>query len=111
MRFVVKSLYIRTQRALWFTVIMAAVLAALSVAVYQLTRDSLLREVQQDVRQRAALIAAAAPTPLQASDTDVFSAPDVFVQILVPRGKFLGTSTTLGGRTCPSCGVPYGPPR
>ena len=101
MPFVVKSLYIRTQLALWFTVIMAAVLAALSVAVYQLTRDSLLREVQQDVRQRAALIAAAAPTPLQASDTDVFSAPDVFVQILDPSGQVLGSSSNLGGRNLP----------
>jgi len=101
MRFAIKSVYIRTRLALWFTVIMAAVLATLSVAVYQLTRDSLLREVQQDVRQRAALIAGAAPTPLQASDTDVFSAPDVFVQILDPSGKVLGSSTNLGGRNLP----------
>ncbi len=101
MRFGVRSLYIRTRLALWFTVIMAAVLATLTVAVYQLTRDSLLKEVQQDVRQRAALIAAAAATPLEASDTDVFSAPDVFVQILDPSGHVLGSSSNLGGRNLP----------
>jgi hypothetical protein len=41
------------------------------------------------------LIAAAAPTPLEASDTDVFSAPDVFVQILDPSGQVLGSSSNL----------------
>ena len=101
MRFGIRSLYIRTRLALWFTMIMAAVLATLTVAVYELTRDSLLKEVQQDVRQRAALIAAAAPTPPQASGTDVFSAPDVFVQILDPSGHVLGSSSNLGGRNLP----------
>src|SRR5713226_10409141 len=105
MRFVVKSLYIRTRLALWFTVIMALVLAVLSYAVYQLTRDSLLREVQQDVRQRATVIAAsaggAAGTSLVTSNTDMFSAPDVFVQVVDPRGQVLSGSSNLSGRTLP----------
>ncbi len=46
-------MYIRTRLTIWFVAIMAVVLAVLSYAVYQLTRESLLGEVQQDVRQRA----------------------------------------------------------
>ncbi len=98
-------MYIRTRLTIWFVAIMALVLAVLSYAVYQLTRDSLLREVQQDVRQRATVIAAsaggAAGTSLVTSNTDMFSAPDVFVQFVDPSGQVLSGSSNLSGRRLP----------
>lgn len=98
-------MYIRTRLTIWFVAIMAVVLAVLSYAVYQLTRESLLGEVQQDVRQRATVIAAsaqgAAGTSLVTSNTDLFSAPDVFVQFVDPSGTVLSGSSNLSGRKLP----------
>jgi signal transduction histidine kinase len=104
MRFGVKTPGIDLRLALWFVVIMGVVLAALSLTVYQLTRDSLLREADQEVRQRAVLIAAAQPvdaSAIVAPRTDVFSAPDIFVQIVDPSGRVLGSSSNLGARVLP----------
>jgi two-component system, OmpR family, sensor kinase len=104
MRFAGKTIGVDVRLALWFSVIMGVVLAALSLTVYQLTRDSLLREADMDVRQRAALIAAAQPvdaTALLTPRTDVFSAPDVFVQVVDPTGHVLSRSSNLAGRTLP----------
>ena len=43
---------IRVRLALWFTLILGVVLAALSLTASQLTSDSLLSELHRDVRQR-----------------------------------------------------------
>lgn len=104
MRFGGKTVGVDVRLALYFVAIMAVVLAALSITVYQLTRDSLLREADRDVRQRAALIAAAQPinaAQLVTPRTDMFSAPDIFVQILDPAGRVLSSSGNLSGRTLP----------
>ncbi len=99
-------MYIRTRLTLWFVGIMAIALAAFSYTVFQLTRDSLLREIQDDVRQRAGVIAASTQPAssgggLVTPDTDMFSAPDVFVQILDAEGQPLSGSSNLSGRTLP----------
>ncbi len=104
MRFAGKALGVDVRLALWFSVIMGAVLAALSLTVFQLTKDSLLREADQDVRQRATLIAAAQPiesSQILMPRTDVFSAPDIFVQIVDPNGHVLSTSSNLSGHVLP----------
>jgi two-component system, OmpR family, sensor kinase len=100
MRFAIRSPDIRTRLTLWFTLILTLLLGAFAYAVYQINRDSLIQQTQQDVRQRATLIAAADPTLAQTvrqlPKTDVFNAPDVFVQIVSPTGKVLATSSNLG---------------
>ena len=105
MRFVIDRLDIRTRLALSFVLIMAAVLGAFSYSVYHLTLDSLRQQMEQDVRQHAALIAAAEPNFIQTApsliNTDPFSGPDLFVQVLDPNGRVLDQSSNLGGHTLP----------
>jgi signal transduction histidine kinase len=104
MRFAARKLGVDVRLALSFVVIMGAVLAALSLVVFNLTRDSLLSEADRDVRQRAALIAAdqsVSGSAIVSPRTDVFSAPDIFVQILDPSGRVLSSSSNLAGRIIP----------
>jgi signal transduction histidine kinase len=95
-------LSIRTRLAAWFVLIVAALLVIFSPTVYQLTRHSLLGEIERDVRQRAAAIAATdragARRPLELG---AFTAPDVFVQELDAGGSVVAGSANLGGRRLP----------
>jgi signal transduction histidine kinase len=104
MRFGASKLGVDVRLALSFVVIMGAVLGALSLAVFNLTRESLLSEADRDVRQRAILIAAnqsVSGSTIESPRTSVFSAPDIFVQILDASGRGLSSSSNLGGRTLP----------
>ncbi len=99
-------MYIRTRLALWFTLILAVMLGAFSVTVYQVTRASLLGEIDRDVRQRAAAIAlkvrpADGETGLRVPDLDVFTAPDTYLELLDARGRVLARSGNLGTRILP----------
>ncbi|SRR6266568_648260 len=99
-------MYIRTRLALWLMLILALVLAAFSVTIYQLTRNNLLTEIDRDVRQRAAAIhTAVLPPPgqttLRIPQLDVFSSPDCYLQVLDQQGKVLASSGNLGNRTLP----------
>jgi two-component system, OmpR family, sensor kinase len=99
-------MYIRTRLALWFMLILAAVLAVFSVTVYQVTRASLLGEIDRDVRQRAAAIALMARPPagetgLRVPSLDVYTAPDVYLELLDPHGAVVARSGNLSTRTLP----------
>lgn len=105
MRFGFRAPDIPTRLALWFMLIMGLALGAFSYAVYQLTLDSLRQQMETDVRQRATSIAAAQPGLVQTSppvlNTDAFSTPDVFVEILGPTGTVLSRSSNLGNTSLP----------
>src|SRR5690348_11450483 len=99
-------MYIRTRLALWFMLILATMLGAFSVTVYQVTRNSLLSEIDRDVRQRAAAIALTARPPdgttgLRVPDLDVFTAPDTYLELLDARGTVMAHSGNLGTRVLP----------
>jgi two-component system OmpR family sensor kinase len=82
--------------ALGFTVLAAAILGLVGVATYQLLRESLLDEIQRDVARRAVAFAAAPPRNL-----DVFTAPDVFLQVVDRRGEPVRRSANLDDRRLP----------
>ncbi len=97
---------IRTRLTVGFLLIVAAVIAVFGLTVYDLTRQSLLSEMDQSVRDRAAVFAvAAAPGPGQTvpqlPDIDMFNSPDTFVEIVDPAGSVLGASGNLGQRKLP----------
>ena len=99
-------MYIRTRLTLWFLLILALVLAAFGYAIYEITRESLLAEVNRDVQQRASELAAVTrPAPgrlrLHIPPLDVFKAPDTYVQIVSSSGHVLARSANLGQRTLP----------
>ncbi len=99
-------MYIRTRLALWFMLILATMLGAFSVTIYQITRNSLLGEIDRDVRQRAAAIALTARPPdgttgLYVPDLDVFTAPDTYLELLDARGAVVARSGNLGTRVLP----------
>jgi len=99
-------LSIRTRLTVGFLLIVAAVIAVFGLTVYDLTRQSLLSEMDQSVRDRAAVFAvAAAPGPGQTvpqlPDIDMFNSPDTFVEIVDPAGSVLGASGNLGQRKLP----------
>jgi two-component system OmpR family sensor kinase len=99
-------MYIRTRLALWFLLIMALVLAAFSMAVYQVTRSSLLAQIDVDVRQRAAMLNSAISnyshkTALRVPKLDVFQAPDIYLQVVDQQGTVLASSGNLGSHRLP----------
>src|SRR5260221_4857088 len=99
-------MYIRTRLALWFMLILATMLGAFSVTIYQITRNSLLGESDRDVRQRAAAIALTARPPdgttgLYVPDLDVFTAPDTYLELLDARCAVVARSGNLGTRALP----------
>jgi len=98
--------YIRTRLALLFAMILAVALVVLSEGVYQLTRRDLLEEVQRDVRERAAALAASVrPDPgseaLRSPDLMAFGAPDVFLEVLDESGNPMARSGNLGSMDLP----------
>ena len=100
-------MYIRTRLALWFLLILMAVLAAFSVAIYQLTRSSLLAGINQDVRNQAGAIRATihvcpgTTARLCVPQLDVFNWPETFLQVQDMHGSILASSGNLGKRTLP----------
>jgi two-component system, OmpR family, sensor kinase len=100
------SLSIRTRLTVGFLLIVAAVIAAFGLAVYDLTRQSLLNELDDSVRDHAATFAIAAQPPPgktvpQIPDLDMFKSPDVFVEIVDPSGSVIGASANLGSQRLP----------
>jgi two-component system OmpR family sensor kinase len=98
--------YIRTRLALLFALILAIALGVLSEGVYHLTRNDLLEEVQRDVRERAAGLAASVrPEPgseaLRSPDLLAFGAPDVFLEVLDEDGGAVARSGNLGAMDLP----------
>jgi two-component system, OmpR family, sensor kinase len=99
-------LSIRTRLTLGFLAIVAAVIAVFGLAVYDLTRQSLLNELDDSVRDHAAALAVAAEPPAgqtlpQLPDIDMFKSPDTFVEIVDPSGNLLGASGNLGNQRLP----------
>src|SRR5579884_3362058 len=100
-------MYIRTRLALWFLLILMAVLAAFSVAIYQLTRSSLLAGINQDVRNQATAIRATihvcpgTTTRLCVPQLDVFNWPETFLQVQDMHSTVLASSGNLGKRILP----------
>jgi len=96
---------IRTRVALWFVLILAIVLGVFSYAIWQLTLNTVVDEVQRDVRLRAAITAAwVHPGPagrLLLPTLGAFSAPDTYLQVRDPRGAVLASSANLGRRVLP----------
>jgi two-component system, OmpR family, sensor kinase len=95
---------IRIRLAVSFVLVTAVVLWAFSAVVLNLTRNSLLAEIERDVRQRGdAFAALAEPSPgdatLHLPTLDVFTAPDTFLQVLDVNGAVVATSGNLGSRT------------
>jgi two-component system OmpR family sensor kinase len=87
---------VRLRMALGFTALAAAILSLAGVATYQILRGSLLDEIERDVARRAAAFAAVPPR-----DLDVFTAPDVFLQVVDRRGRPVRRSANLEGRRLP----------
>jgi len=87
---------IRLRMAIGFTVLAAAIVSLSGIATYQILRSSLLEEIERDVSRRARSFAAAPPRNL-----DVFTAPDVFVQVVDARGAPIRSSANLEGRRLP----------
>jgi two-component system, OmpR family, sensor kinase len=87
---------IRLRMALGLTALAAAILSLAGIATYQILRGSLLDEIERDVARRAAAFAAAPPR-----DLDVFTAPDVFLQVVDRRGEPVRRSANLEGRRLP----------
>ncbi len=99
-------MYIRTRLTLWFLLMMVGVLATFSIVISQLTRSNLLTEIDRDVRQRAVVIAMAVhpdprETTLHRPNLDVFTSPDVYLQVLDQNGAVLESSGNLGNRVLP----------
>jgi two-component system OmpR family sensor kinase len=99
-------MYIRVRLALWFTLILALVLAAFSYGLYQVLHDSLLSEIGRDVQQRATALAvtvrpAAGSTALTPPQLDAFSSSDTYVELLAPNGTVLASGGDLGNRQLP----------
>jgi two-component system OmpR family sensor kinase len=99
-------LSIRTRLTLGFLLIVAAVIAAFGVAVYDLTRQSLLSQMDSSVRDHAADFAVAAQPPAGETqphipDLDMFTSPDTFVEVVDPSGTVLATSANLGSQRLP----------
>jgi two-component system OmpR family sensor kinase len=109
---------IRVRLALWFTLILGVVLAALSLAASQLTSDSLLSELHRDVRQRASeLVATVGPSVLAGNAVeasvgtrtiDVFSQLDVYCQVVDAQGDLVARSSNLGSWRLPFMSSPSG---
>jgi signal transduction histidine kinase len=99
-------MYIRNRLTLWFLLILALMLAAFSVTIYQLTKSNLLGWINQDVRHQAAVLRATihpcmGTTTLCVPELDVFNSPDIFLQVQDPHGTVLASSGNLGRRTLP----------
>jgi two-component system, OmpR family, sensor kinase len=99
-------LSIRTRLTVGFLAIVAAVITVFGLAVYDLTRQSLLNELDDSVRDHAAALAVAAEPPAgqtlpQLPDIDMFNSPDTFVEIVDPSGNVLGASGNLGNQRLP----------
>lgn len=97
---------IRTRLTVGFLLIVAAVMAVFGLAVYDLTRQSLLGEMERSVRGHAADFALAAQPAAgqrlpQVPDLDMFNSPDTFVEIVDPSGTLLGASANLGAQRLP----------
>ncbi len=92
-------MYIRTRLALLVTLLVGCTLALAGAATYKLLRHGLLTEIERDVERRAAAYSASRPQPPY--QLDVFAAPDVFLQIVDPRGVPLAGSGNLGDRVLP----------
>ena len=97
---------IRTRLTVGFLAIVAAVIAVFGLAVYDLTQQSLLSEMDRSVRDHAAAWAVAAAPPAgqtlpQLPDIDMFKSPDTFVEIVDPSGTVLGASGNLGSQRLP----------
>jgi two-component system OmpR family sensor kinase len=95
---------IRIRLAVSFVLVTAVVLWAFSTVVLNLTRGSLLAEIERDVRQRGDAFAALAQPPpgdtaLHLPTLDVFTAPDTFLQVLDASGSVVASSGNLGSRT------------
>src|SRR5260370_8638040 len=99
-------MYIRTRLTLWFLLILALMLAAFSLTIYQLTRSNLLGWVEQDVRHQATLLRATIhPCPGAATlcvpPLDVFHSPEIYLQVQDPQGTVLASSGNLGKHRLP----------
>jgi two-component system, OmpR family, sensor kinase len=99
-------MYIRTRLTLWFLLILALMLAAFSLTIYQLTRSNLLGWVKQDVRHQATLLRATIhPCPGAATlcvpPLDVFHSPEIYLQVQDPQGTVLASSGNLGKHRLP----------
>lgn len=99
-------MYIRTRLALWFMLILAVVLATFSVAIYQVTKNNLLSEIDRDVRQRATILRSTihlcpGQVTLCVPKLDVFRSPDTYLQAVDQHGTVLASSGNLGNRTLP----------
>lgn len=99
-------MYIRTRLAVLFALIIAVALGVLSEGVYHLTRHDLLEEVQRDVRERAAGLAASVQAEpgsevLRVPDLMAFGAPDVFLEVVDEAGNPVARSGNLGAQDLP----------
>lgn len=93
------TMYIRTRLALLVALFVAGSLAAAGVATYKLLRIGLLAEVDRDVSRRASAFAKSHQSGPY--NLDVFSAPDVFLQVVDSAGRPLASSGNLGARILP----------
>jgi len=98
--------YVRTRLTLLFVMILAVVLGAFSLVVFEATRAGVLDEIQNGVRTRATAIAKTAGPefrnglvrPLEAY---VFTTPDTYVQLVDADGEVLERSGNLEEHALP----------
>jgi len=107
-------LTLRTRVVLGFAGTLALMLALFSAALYAGMAYALYREVDRDIAGRAADVArfvrVVPRAHLQARlirlpNVEVFSAPDLFIQVLDPAGTPVARSANLGDRLLPPAGA------
>jgi two-component system OmpR family sensor kinase len=85
--------------AIVLTLVAGGILALAATATFRLFRESLLEEIERDVERRAVAFARSAPDAPY--NLDVFTAPDIFLQVLDPSGQPIAGSGNLGERVLP----------
>src|SRR5258708_33920584 len=94
-------MYIRTRLTLWFLLILALMLTAFSLTIYQLTRSNLLGWVEQDVRHQATLLRATIhPCPGAATlccpPLHVFHSTGIYLQLQHQQATVSASPSTPG---------------
>ncbi len=104
---------IRVRLAIWYSAIFGVVLLFFSIALYTVMAQHLSRMVDDAISHRVehltAAIQAANPSATDGStltipSLDAFESPGEYVQVALPQGAVLSTSSNLQGRTLPILG-------
>ena len=101
---------IRLRLTVWYTLVLATVLAVVGLFLYWLMAQNLLGSVNRTLRTRADdvwnSIRVVEPAPLRLHqillpDFDVFSSPGIYYEVVDASGRVVARSTSLGDQSLP----------